>query len=51
MKSCVFVLVGSPFWWYSLPPFENSPTSSFFFVSTLITGSEAFMNRPTSLFR
>ena len=34
----VFTLVGSPTRWYSLPPFENSPTNSFFFVSTLMTG-------------
>ena len=33
---------GSPAGCYSLPPLENSPTSSFFFVSTLITGSSAW---------
>ncbi len=29
---------GSPAGWYSVPLLANSPTSSFFLVSTLITG-------------
>ena len=31
-------LLRLPLGWYSRPPFLNSPTSSFFFVSTEITG-------------
>ena len=37
MKSWTFVGTGEPLGWYSRPPFLNSPTSSFFFVSTEIT--------------
>jgi len=46
MKSWTRVRTGSPFGWYSLPAFEYSPTSSFFFVSTLMTGSPAAKNEP-----
>ena len=46
MKSCTLVRVGSPFGWYSLPALEYSPTSSFFFVSTLMTGWPSAMNAP-----
>ena len=38
-KSCMRTSSGSPVGRSSLPPLRNGPTSSFFFVSTLITGS------------
>jgi hypothetical protein len=40
-KSCVRVATGWPSGRHSRPAFLNSPTSSFFLVSTLITGSPA----------
>ena len=41
MKSCVRTGTGLPLGRYSFPPLAKSPTSSFFLVSTLITGSPA----------
>ena len=41
MKSCVRTGTGLPWGRYSFPPLAKSPTSSFFLVSTLITGSPA----------
>ena len=38
-KSCVRTAAGWPFGRHSRPAFANSPISSFFLVSTLITGS------------
>ena len=38
LKSCTRTSSGSPFGRHSLPAFLKSPTSSFFLVSTLITG-------------
>src|ERR1035437_4640390 len=43
MKSWTLVTAGVPFGWNSLPALEYSPTSSFFFASTLITGWPSFM--------
>ena len=37
-KSCTFTRSGCPAGLYSRPPFLNSPTFSFFFVSTDTTG-------------
>src|SRR6185369_16444297 len=38
-KSCTLTRTGEPWGWYSRPPLWNSPTSSFFLVSTLTTGA------------
>ena len=51
MKSCTFTCSGCPAGWYSRPPFLKSPTFSFFFVSTEITGWSAAMNAVTCSLR
>src|SRR5271166_1487145 len=47
-KSCTWTGSGRPFGRSSRPPFLKSPTSSFFFVSTEITGWPAAWNAFTS---
>ena len=46
-KSCTFTVRGVPAGSYSAPPLAKFPTSSFFFVSTEMTGSPADWNAGT----
>ena len=46
-KSCTFTLRGVPAGSHSAPPLAKLPTSSFFFVSTEMTGSAADWNAGT----
>src|SRR5215471_4784157 len=46
-KSCTFTSIGRPFALHVRPPFLKAPTSSFFFVSTEITGSPLARKDPS----